>query len=220
MSPSAPHTRCDVSDPISHNMKGKVRGLNDKNSKQKYSLKGLLCWLSGKESTCRSRRPRFDPWLRKIPWRRKWPPTPVFLPGKSHGQRNLVDYCPWSHKRAGHDLMTEFIENQGPAVIFKVWSPDQQHQQPPGNLSRWHIPRPNPNLPNQNLWRLEPNNLCFNLVILTKWFQRQENVENHCQGKQGREAGAQRWRCDEEAGLSGRLWEFKALRRDCRVDPV
>ena len=130
-------------------------------------------------------------------------------------RRNLVDYCPWSHKRAGHDLMTEFIENQGPAVIFKVWSPDQQHQQPPGNLSRWHIPRPNPNLPNQNLWRLEPSNLCFNLVILTKWFQRQENVENHCQGKQGREAGARRWRCDEEQDWvadfeNSRLWEGTA----------
>ena len=34
-----------------------------------------------------SRRPGFDLWVRKIPWRRKWQPTPVFLPGKSHGQR-------------------------------------------------------------------------------------------------------------------------------------
>ena len=40
----------------------------------------------------------FDPWVRKIPWRRKWQPTPVFLPGKSHGQRNLKGYSPWSHK--------------------------------------------------------------------------------------------------------------------------
>ena len=36
------------------------------------------------------RRPGFDPWVRKIPWRRKWQPTPVFLPGESHGQRSLV----------------------------------------------------------------------------------------------------------------------------------
>ena len=34
-------------------------------------------------------------WVRKIPWRRKWQPTPVFLPGKSHGQRSLVGYSPW-----------------------------------------------------------------------------------------------------------------------------
>ena len=41
-----------------------------------------------------------ETWLlvRKIPWRRKWQPTPVFLPGKSHGQRSLVGYSPWDHK--------------------------------------------------------------------------------------------------------------------------
>ena len=49
-------------------------------------------WLSGKESTCR--RQRFDPWIVKIPWRRKWQPTPVFLPGKSHGQRSLAGNSP------------------------------------------------------------------------------------------------------------------------------
>ena len=38
----------------------------------------------------------FDPWVRKIPWRREWPPTPVFLPGESHGQRSLVG--PWGCK--------------------------------------------------------------------------------------------------------------------------
>ena len=38
----------------------------------------------------------FDPWVRKIPWRREWPPTPVFLPGESHGQRSLVG--PWGRK--------------------------------------------------------------------------------------------------------------------------
>ena len=42
-------------------------------------------WLSGKESSCQCRRCRFDPWVGKIPWRRKQQPTPVFLPGKSHG---------------------------------------------------------------------------------------------------------------------------------------
>ena len=48
---------------------------------------GLSWWLSGKESTCQHRRQGFDPWVGKIPWRRKWQPTPVFLPRKSHGQR-------------------------------------------------------------------------------------------------------------------------------------
>ena len=41
---------------------------------------------------------RFDPWVEKIPWRRKWQPTPVFLPGKSHGLRSLVGYSPWGRK--------------------------------------------------------------------------------------------------------------------------
>ena len=54
---------------------------------------------NGKEPACQCRRLkrcRFHPWIRKIPWRRAWQPTPVFLPGKSYGQRSLVDYSPWS----------------------------------------------------------------------------------------------------------------------------
>ena len=43
----------------------------------------------------------------RFPWIRKWQPTPVFLPGKSHGQRNLAGYSTWGCKRAGHDLATE-----------------------------------------------------------------------------------------------------------------
>ena len=43
------------------------------------------------------RRPRFYPRMGKIPWRRKWQPTPVFLPGKSHGQRSLAGYSSWGH---------------------------------------------------------------------------------------------------------------------------
>ena len=39
-----------------------------------------------------------DPWVGKTPWRKKWQPTPAFLPGKSHGQRNLVGYSPWGCK--------------------------------------------------------------------------------------------------------------------------
>ena len=47
---------------------------------------------------------RFNPWVGKVPWRRKWQPTLVFLPGKSHEQRSLVGYSPWGCKRARHDL--------------------------------------------------------------------------------------------------------------------
>ena len=54
-----------------------------------------------KEWACQCRRLKrcgFDPWVKKIPWRRKWQPTPVFLPGEFHGQRSLAGYSPWSHK--------------------------------------------------------------------------------------------------------------------------
>ena len=56
-----------------------------------YTLhQGLPRWLSGKKKIhLPSRELRFDPWVRKIPWWRNWQPTPMFLPGKSHGQRSL-----------------------------------------------------------------------------------------------------------------------------------
>ena len=52
----------------------------------------------GKEPACQGRRCKFDPWVGKIPWRREWQLTPVFLPGESHGWRSLVGYYPWSRK--------------------------------------------------------------------------------------------------------------------------
>ena len=58
-------------------------------------------WFHGKEpaSQCRRcRRPGFDPWVGKVPWRRKWHPSPVSMPGKFHGQRSLASYIPWGHK--------------------------------------------------------------------------------------------------------------------------
>ena len=63
-----------------------------------------ICFPGGpvlKKPTCRGRRhkgPRFNPWIRKIPWRRRWPPTLVFLPGKLRGQRTLVGDNPWGHR--------------------------------------------------------------------------------------------------------------------------
>ena len=49
------------------------------------------------------RETRFDLWVRKIPWRRKWQRTLVFLPRKSHGWRSLVGYSPWGRKRVGYN---------------------------------------------------------------------------------------------------------------------
>ena len=72
-------------------------------SKLTFQLpKGFL----GKESACQGRRYGLDPWVGKIPWRRKWQFTPVFLTGKSHGQRSLVGYSPWCCKESD---MTEWL---------------------------------------------------------------------------------------------------------------
>ena len=51
-----------------------------------------------KKSSCQYKRHRFDPWVRKIPWKRKWQPTPIFFPEKSQGQRSLMCYSPWGCK--------------------------------------------------------------------------------------------------------------------------
>ena len=65
--------------------------------------KGFPGCSLGKESASQCRRykrNRFDSGVRKIPWRREWLPTPVFLPGKSQGQRSLVGYSPWGCKES------------------------------------------------------------------------------------------------------------------------
>ena len=67
---------------------------------------GLSRWLSGKGSTCQRRRCRFHPSVGKIPWRRKWQPTPVLLPGKPQRQMSLAEDSPWGH-RVRHDLATK-----------------------------------------------------------------------------------------------------------------
>ena len=67
---------------------------------------------SVKESTCQCRKSRrygFEPWVRKIPWGMKCQPTPVFLPGKPHRQRNLVGYSPWGCQRVGCDWASQVV---------------------------------------------------------------------------------------------------------------
>ena len=54
----------------------------------------------GKESALECKRPGCHPWVRKIPWRREWLPTTVFLNGEFHGQRNLARYSPWGRKES------------------------------------------------------------------------------------------------------------------------
>ena len=66
-----------------------------------YTYKGFPGGASGKKPICQCRKHErlgFDPWVRKIPWRRAWQPASVFLPGESHGQESLVGYIPQDHK--------------------------------------------------------------------------------------------------------------------------
>ena len=62
----------------------------------------------------------FNPWVRKILWRRKWQPTPTFLPKKSHGQRSLAGYSPWGHKRVTYDLVTKQQYTKSTRKVEKV----------------------------------------------------------------------------------------------------
>ena len=76
---------------------------------------------SGKEPTYKCRRQKrsgFGSWVRKIPWSRKWQPSPVFLSGKSNGQRNLVGYSPSGH-RFGHDWSN--THTQKPSCTKLTW---------------------------------------------------------------------------------------------------
>ena len=63
----------------------------------------------GKSVCLQCRRSGFDSWVGKIPWRRKWQPTPVFLPGKFHGQRSLVGYSQWGHKESDRTERLNFL---------------------------------------------------------------------------------------------------------------
>ena len=85
--------------PIRSKLFGPIHN-KEKGLHKDMSIRGLPWWLSDKESTSQRRRRRFNPWIGKILWRRKWQPTPVFLPEKSHTQRSLVGYSPWGHKES------------------------------------------------------------------------------------------------------------------------
>ena len=83
VSPWSFHLDILVSSPYKQDVAGTIGS--------KYTWPGLPWWVSGKEAACQCRRCQFDPSVRKILWRRKWQPTPVFLPGEFQGQRSLVD---------------------------------------------------------------------------------------------------------------------------------
>ena len=89
---------------MDHNLTGAIPSLEASvETEEVIESQGYPDGASGKEPACQCRRHkicRFSPWVGKIPWRRKWQPTPIFLPGESHGQRSLLGYSPWSHKES------------------------------------------------------------------------------------------------------------------------
>ena len=116
-------------------------------------------WLSGKESAL-SRRWGFEPWVRKIPWSRKWQPTPVLLPGELHGQRSLAGYSPWHLSNSTTTAFTAGIYCAGhPSRCLTerhfrgVRTETQAHRQPRVNQDQTTEQRPilgNPGSRSQN----------------------------------------------------------------------
>ena len=99
----------------------------------------LPWWLSDKESSCQYRRHGFDPWVGKIPWRRAWQPTPVFLPGESHGQRSPVGYSPRGHKESD---TTKRLNNNSKTETQGLWLPrlSREAQGSWGGIPGWLFP--------------------------------------------------------------------------------
>ena len=82
-----------------------------------------LWWLRWQSSCLQCRRLGFDPWVRKIPWRKEWQPTSVFLSGNSHGWRSLVGYSPWGHKESDTTERLHFTSLHEPEM-----SPSTLHE--------------------------------------------------------------------------------------------
>ena len=87
-------------------------------------LWGFPGGASGKKPACQYRRCKrrgLDPWVRKIPWRRALQPTPVFLPGESHGQKSLAGYSPW--RRTESDTTEATWHTQWEAAVYSTGIP-------------------------------------------------------------------------------------------------
>ena len=85
----------------------------------------------------------FDSWVGKIPWRRAWQPTAVFLPGESHGQRSLESYSPW-----GRQELDTTEQGYDPCKIGPAHVPGSNV---PGLTGRSHLGPQSPPLPSASL---------------------------------------------------------------------
>ena len=115
--------------------------------------------VSGKGSTCQRRRHKrlgFSPWVGKIPWRRAWQPTPVFLPGESHRQRSLVGPQPTGHKESDTTGETEHARKTS-----RWWSPDQNR--PPEST---HLIFLRPSVSHTVLWYSPPTPESTRVLII------------------------------------------------------
>ena len=139
-----------------------------------HHRKGFPRWCFGKESSSQCRRCRFDLWVRKIPWKRKWQPTPAFLPGWFHGQRSLMGYMQSS------GLVTQLYPNicnlvdstcQAP---LSMWFPRQEYWSglpfpSPGDLSDPGIEPQFPALQTDSLPTEPPGNTIHGITKNWTW---------------------------------------------------
>ena len=132
---------------------------------------GLPWRCRGKEPSCQCRRHQFNLWVRNIPWRRKWQPTPVFLPGKSHGQRCLVGYSPRSHEKSDttehartHELPNmNSSSHKGSSRFLIVYFLPCFYC----SLSVYYLA-----LSSQELWKVEAGAFCLFSVPISRWEDR------------------------------------------------
>ena len=120
------------------------------------------------------RRPEFDPWIRKIPWKREWLPTPVFLPKKFHGQRTLVGYSTWSLKELDPtewltlSLLLNFCSplEQSPVTGLKRYNRDSKMCERVHRRTRgWNCTPPQENLQQDQALPFSKNQVNRNHVI-------------------------------------------------------
>ena len=88
--------------------------------RQSHLILGLPWWLRWWSVCLQCRRPGFDPWVRKILWRRKWQSTAALLPGKSHGWRSLIGYSPWGHKELDMTERLHFHSSDFKSTICSI----------------------------------------------------------------------------------------------------
>ena len=95
-------------------------------------------WLNGQESACQCRECRFDPWIRKFPG--EWQSIPIFLSGKSHGQKEPGGLHPWSHKRVSRSLPTKQRASKKLSSMLQRLRGNSNLGLPtPGCLAAWYM---------------------------------------------------------------------------------